>query len=97
MQKAGVTFQLQPGWGCVQHSVQTGLDFSQVIAFCSSVSSLDMMWGVKCFFLICCVLNASGMQLILLPKSQKINRRVWMLLNYTVCVRGGGGRDGSVP
>lgn len=62
MQKAGVTFQLRPGWGCVQHSVQTGLDFSQVIAFCSSVSSLDMMWGVKCFFfnLLCaeCLWNA---------------------------------------
>lgn len=43
------------------------------------------------------MLDASGMQLIFLPKSQKINRHVWMLLNMTVYVRGGDGRDGSVP
>lgn len=38
---------------------------------------------------------AFGMQLIFLPKSPKINRRVWKLLNVAVCVQGGGG-DGQL-
>lgn len=37
------------------------------------------------------MLNASGMQLIFLPKSPKINRRVWKLLNVAECVQGGAG------
>jgi len=43
------------------------------------------------------MLNASGMQLIFLPKPQKIIRRVWMLLNVIACVRGGGGEGWLSP
>lgn len=43
------------------------------------------------------MLNASGMQLIFLPKSPKINRRVWKLLNTAVCVQGGGGEGQLSP
>lgn len=36
------------------------------------------------------MLNASGMQLIFLPKSPETNRRVWKLLKVVLCVQGGG-------
>lgn len=43
------------------------------------------------------MLNASGMQLIFLPKSPKINRHVWKLLKVAVCVQGGGGEGQLSP
>lgn len=43
------------------------------------------------------MLHASGMQLIFLPKSPKINRRVWQLLKVALCVQGGGGEGQLSP
>lgn len=43
------------------------------------------------------MLNTPGMQLIFLPKSPKVNRRVWQLLKVAVCVQGGGGEGQLRP
>lgn len=40
-----------------------------------------MRWAVKCFSFLCSMLNASGMRLIFMARSQSINRHVCKWLN----------------
>lgn len=67
--KVFLGFFVMAGWRCpCGAALRTGtLWFLQIIAFCSSASSLGTTLGVKCCFLICFMPNASGMRLIFVP------------------------------